>query len=87
VTLDGGELHGSNDPVDVLDLHRALESLAQASERAAEIMQLMYFGGLTRAEVAEVLGIGSSTVDRDWSAARLWLRDALSRRGEAPEPR
>jgi RNA polymerase sigma factor (TIGR02999 family) len=87
VTLDGGELHGSDDPVDVLDLHRALKGLAQASERAAEIMQLMYFGGLTRAEVAEVLGIGSSTVDRDWSAARLWLRDALSRRGEAPEPR
>jgi RNA polymerase sigma factor (TIGR02999 family) len=79
VTLDGGELRPSNDPVDVLDLHRGLKSLAQVSERAAKVMQLMYFGGLTRAEVAEVLGIGSSTVDRDWSAARLWLRRSLSR--------
>jgi hypothetical protein len=44
----------------------------------AELVGLRIFAGLTLAEAAEVLGIGSRTADRYWAYARAWLCDALS---------
>ena len=63
--------------VDVLDLHLALEDLAQISESQARIVELRYFGGLTTAEIVEVMNLSASTVDRQWRAARIWLRRRL----------
>jgi DNA-directed RNA polymerase specialized sigma24 family protein len=40
---------------------------------------MLFFGGLTEAEIAEVLGISVRTVKRDWSAARAWLHGELGR--------
>ncbi len=62
---------------DILDLHEALEELARIEERQAQLVELRYFGGLTIPEAA-VLGISPATVERDWTAARLWLRRKLS---------
>jgi RNA polymerase sigma factor (TIGR02999 family) len=64
--------------VDVLALHRALEDLARIDERQARLVELRYFGGLTTVEAAEVLGVSRATLERDWTAARLWLRRRLS---------
>jgi RNA polymerase sigma factor (TIGR02999 family) len=77
VTLDSSIEDPRTSAVDVLDLHRALGELAELAPRAAQVVELMVFGGLTRLEVAEVLDVGPSTVDRDWKAARLWLRRAI----------
>jgi RNA polymerase sigma factor (TIGR02999 family) len=62
---------------DVLRVHEALEVLAQADERLAQIVEMRYFGGMTENEVAEVLGLSERTVRRSWEKARLLLTAAL----------
>lgn len=73
------------DPVDLIDLDRALQQLASLDARQAEVVELRYFGGLQDAEIAAVLGISEPTVRRDWRVARAWLFDAL-RPGRPVEP-
>ena len=62
---------------ELLALDEALTRLAERSERAARVVELWFFGGLTQTEIAEVLGISEPTVRRDWRAARAWLNHAL----------
>jgi len=78
VTLDQlvADAHGAENLVALDD---ALAALDQLAPRQAKIVELRYFVGLTVAEIAEVLGVTSRTVDRDWSAARTWLRLHLQR--------
>ena len=45
--------------------------------RAAQVIELRYFGGLTEKETAEVLRISVATLKRDWEAGRAWLIDRL----------
>lgn len=59
--------------IDPLDLDEALERLSRDEPRQARIIELRFFGGLTRLEVAEVLGISRATVARDWELARHFL--------------
>jgi RNA polymerase sigma factor (TIGR02999 family) len=62
---------------ELLDLDRALTSLAQVHERAARVVECRFFGGLTEAETAMALGVTERTVLRDWITSRLFLRRAL----------
>lgn len=64
--------------VEVLAVHQALEELALIDERQARLVELRYFGGLTMVEAAEVLGVSRATLERNWTAARLWLHRRLS---------
>lgn len=57
----------------LLALDEALERLAQLDARQARVVELRYFAGLTAEETADVLGISTPTVQRDWRAARAWL--------------
>lgn len=78
VTLDtaaSNELAAS-DP-DVLRVNEALDVLAAADPRLAQVVELRYFGGLTEVETAEVLGVTERTVRRDWNKAKLLLAAAL----------
>ena len=59
--------------VEVLDLDRALERLAEADPRKAKLVELRYFGGLTMEEAAQVLGASLATAERDWKFARAFL--------------
>ena len=59
--------------VDNLALDKALTELAAHRPRAAQVVELRYFGGLTAEATAEVLGVNRKTVARDWNTARLWL--------------
>ncbi len=63
---------------DLLALHQALTDLAEINPRQARVVELRYFGGLSNDESAEALEISVATVERDWHAARLWLRRQLS---------
>jgi len=65
----------------LLDVHQALERLAEMSERQARIVELRFFAGLTVAETAEALDLSVPTVVRDWRFARAWLRRELGMRG------
>ena len=62
---------------EMLALDDALGALERASARAAEVVQLRYFGGLTDAEIAALLEVDESTVRRDWIKARGWLYQRL----------
>jgi RNA polymerase sigma factor (TIGR02999 family) len=66
-----------SDVTDLIALDDALDELERLSSRQARIVHLRYFGGLSVPEAAEVLGVTPSTVDRDWAAARAWLRRRL----------
>jgi RNA polymerase sigma-70 factor, ECF subfamily len=63
--------------IDLLELDLALTELAKISPRQSRIVELRYFGGLSVPEVAEALGVNARTVDRDWAAAKAWLRRRL----------
>lgn len=67
----------SVDPLDVLAVHEALESLAGKSPRRAELVKLRYFLGCTIAESAEILGVASATAEEDWTYAKAWLHRRL----------
>ncbi len=66
------ELEKSNDP-DILALDEALIALAEFDERKAKIVELRFFGGLSVDETAEVIGVASITVMREWQKAKAWL--------------
>lgn len=62
---------------DLLRIDAALRELYASDTRRAQTVELVYFGGLTRPEVAAALEVSEGTVDRDLRLARAWLRDAL----------
>jgi RNA polymerase sigma factor (TIGR02999 family) len=64
--------------LDLAALDHALSRLTALEPEMAEIVEMRYFGGMTTADVAEVLGVSEPTVKRRWSAARVWLREALA---------
>lgn len=66
----------------ILAVHQALDKLALSYPRHAEVVELIFFGGLNAAESAEVLSavgkrISLRTVERDWRFARAWLHEEL----------
>ena len=62
----------------LLDLHDALDQLAEKDSEKAELVKLRYFTGLTIEQTAEVMGISVSTANRHWVFARAWLYDHIS---------
>jgi RNA polymerase sigma factor (TIGR02999 family) len=62
---------------EVLRVHEALDALAQAEPRLAQVVEMRYFCGLEVQEIAEALDLTPRTVQRDWAKARLWLSTAL----------
>ena len=58
---------------DLLELDEALEKLEQVDSRAARVIELRFFAGLTEEESAEALGISIATLKRDWTFGRAWL--------------
>jgi RNA polymerase sigma factor (TIGR02999 family) len=63
---------------ELLALDQALTRLEGIDERLVRIIECRFFGGLTVEETAEVLGLSSRTVKRDWRMARAWLFRELS---------
>lgn len=67
---------------DAESIDHALAELAALDPRAARIVELRFFGGLTEAEIAAHLDVSERTVRNDWAMARAWLRAALARESE-----
>lgn len=63
---------------EVLALDSALERLAVMEPRAARIVECRFYGGLTIEETSRALDVSTKTVQRDWLAARAWLRKEVS---------
>lgn len=73
VELDEAALVSPEETEAILNLDDALGRLATRDPRAAQGVELRYFGGLKQEEIAEVLKISIVTVRRDWVFARAWL--------------
>jgi RNA polymerase sigma factor (TIGR02999 family) len=78
VSIDEAAVVAEERAAEVLALDAALIDLAKMDERKGRIVELRYFGGLSVAETAEVLGVSAVTVMREWRSAKGWLRRALS---------
>jgi RNA polymerase sigma factor (TIGR02999 family) len=77
VDLDAAIPSAEADPVDVLEISRALDRLGHASRRQRQVVELRFFGGLEMREVAEVLSVSLRTVAEEWKRARTFLAGAL----------
>lgn len=62
---------------DLIALDDALVRLAEHGERLCRVVELRFFAGLSEDEAAEVLGVTTRTVQRDWAKARAWLHAEL----------
>lgn len=58
---------------DLVALDEALTALAEVDKRKSDVVELRFFGGLSIAETAAVVGVSDETVKRDWRMAKLWL--------------
>jgi RNA polymerase sigma factor (TIGR02999 family) len=65
---------------DLLSLDEALERLVEHDAKAAQLVKLRYFAGLTIPQAAEILGISPRKADFLWSFARAWLRREIEKR-------
>ena len=83
----GGAVHEPLDDVvitletpsdELLEVHEALDRLAQEDERAAELVKLRYFVGMTMDEAAAALGMKKRSAEALWTYARLRLRETIS---------
>jgi RNA polymerase sigma factor (TIGR02999 family) len=69
---------GTHPLIDVLQLDETLERLSSFDARAAKIVEMRVFLGLSEEEIAADLGISTRTVKRDWSVATAWLKAEMS---------
>lgn len=68
---------GGLDLADLLDLHDALSHFTTVNPRAAQVVELRIFAGLTIDETAALMDLSTGTVETEFKAARAWLRDKL----------
>lgn len=75
-----GDANSADASLDVLALENAMIELGRLDPRAAEIVNLRFFAGLSERVIAEHLGISERTVRNDWRTAKAWLAQRV--RGE-----
>jgi RNA polymerase sigma factor (sigma-70 family) len=71
----------SKSEIDLAAVDEAVRELEALDPRQAQIVELRFFGGLTIEEIAATLHISPTTVKREWTVAKLWLRQNLSAAG------
>lgn len=78
VQLDEQMLYADEKAGEFLDLNNAIEALQRWDERKCAALEMKYFGGLDREQIAEALGMSVATVKRDLAIAEAFLRRELS---------
>ena len=78
VTLDEGVAFSSERDVNLLALDAALSKLATLDPQKNRMVELRFFGGLSVAETAEVLGVSPRSIDRQWQTAKAWLHREIN---------
>jgi RNA polymerase sigma factor (TIGR02999 family) len=81
IAFDVELLAESSPDIDLLALEDALTKLTKLDPRQAKMIELRFFGGLSVAEVAKVMGISKRSVEREWTMVRAWLRRELDGSG------
>jgi RNA polymerase sigma factor (TIGR02999 family) len=78
VGIDADLLISEDKLEDIIALDEALERLARIDPRQSRLVEMRFFGGLDLEEVAEVMGLSTATVKREWRSARAWLYQDLA---------
>lgn len=74
ISLNEGNIDISDErAAELVALDEALKRLAESEPSKAKLVELRYFGGLSIEETAEVLGISTATVIRQWRLVKAWL--------------
>ena len=84
VRLDASIILPQVEGADVIAVDDALKDLNRLDEQQGQIVEMRFFGGFSNEEIAQLLGISSSTVKRDWNVAKAWLARAI-RKGNSGE--
>jgi RNA polymerase sigma factor (TIGR02999 family) len=84
VELEEADIPSPMPDDDLLALDEALDRLAAVDSRAAELVKLCFFVGLTQQQAAKHLGISISTVERTWAFARAWLFREIQKERHPP---
>jgi RNA polymerase sigma factor (TIGR02999 family) len=82
VDLEGFEPAAAAGDERILELHDALERLAEKEPTAARVVEARVFAGLSVEEAAAALGLSRATAYREWTFARAWLATALADNSE-----
>jgi RNA polymerase sigma factor (TIGR02999 family) len=80
VSLEEAAMVGAHVSADLVALDDALNELARLDPRKVRVVEMLFFGGLSVDETAEVLKVSNVTVRRDWSTAKVWLYGAMTGR-------
>jgi RNA polymerase sigma factor (TIGR02999 family) len=83
ITLEEALTPQKDRDLNLVELDNALEALSQIDSQQARIIELRFFGGLSIEATGRILGVSSSTVNREWNLARAWLYRELSRTADA----
>lgn len=78
ISVVNGLVEGGISQLDLFAIHQALQGLEMQSPRAARIVEMRIFAGMTEQEIADVMQLSRPTIARDWAAAKLWLASCLS---------
>jgi RNA polymerase sigma factor (TIGR02999 family) len=78
ISLDENLLVSDERAAELVALDDAMNALAEIDAQKSQIVELRFFGGLSIEETAEVLGIGTATVIRQWRMAKAWLYQAVT---------
>jgi len=84
VTLHEWDAFTEQPQLDLLALDQALNKLAQFDPRQTRIVELRFFGGLSEDEIGDLLGVSTTTVEREWRTAKAVLYKELSQ-ARSPE--
>ena len=81
VSLEGVDLPAEEPAIDPLVLEESLKALEEVDPRLVRVVELRVFAGYKETEIADALGLGRATVQRDWSMAKRVLAKFLSDKG------
>jgi len=79
ISLDDANPAIEGPPTDVVALSEAIDRLVEEDPKAAELVKLRYFAGLTLEQAGGILGVSRRTADRYWSYARAWLYHEITK--------
>ena len=81
ISLDEAVVFTREHSTELVALDELLTRLAALDPQQARVVELRFFGGLSVEETAELIGISTATVKRDWAMAKAWLaREMAARR-------
>lgn len=80
-TLDTSDAAVTDTALDAVEMHDLLESFGKLHPRAARVVEMRVYAGMTVQEIAEALDVSQRTVKGDWRTALAWLRARLSEGG------